>query len=116
MPAPAADGRLLGHFSYPIAREADLVEVGPGHRLHRDAAAALLAMQRDAAADGVQLQLLSAFRNQDTQQHAFRYHFRLSFPADNHQGVAYEPWHWRWEGSSDALELFEQTRRFSAAT
>ncbi len=178
MPPPEADGRLLGHFSYPIAREADLVEVVPGRRLHGDAAAAFLAMQQDAEVDGVQLRLLSAFRDQETQhdlffsimversqrpeeraqvsappgysehhtgyaldlgdarhpeldldaafdqsaaftwlrQHASRYHFRLSFPANNPQGVAYEPWHWRWEGSSHALELFEQTRRFHAAT
>ena len=178
MPQPEADGRLLGHFSYPMAREEDLVEVVPGRRLHGDAAAAFLAMQRDAAEEGVQLRLLSAFRDQETQhdlffpvmversqrpeeraqvsappgysehhtgyaldlgdarhpeldleatfdrsaaftwlqQHASRYHFRLSFPADNLQGVAYEPWHWRWEGSSHALELFEQARRFNAAT
>jgi len=178
MPPPEADGRLLGHFSYPIAQEADLVEVIPGRRLHGDAAAAFLAMQRAAAEEGVQLRLLSAFRDQETQhnlffpvmversqrpeerakvsappgysehhtgyaldlgdarqpeldldsafdqsaaftwlqQHASRYHFRLSFPAGNRQGVAYEPWHWRWEGSSHALELFEQARRFNVAT
>ena len=178
MPPPEADGRLLGHFSYPSAHETDLVEVGPGRRLHGDAAAAFLAMQRDAAEDGVELRLLSAFRDRETQhnlffpvmvergqrpeerakvsappgysehhtgyaldlgdarrpeldleaafdqsaafnwlqQHAARYHFRLSFPADNHQGVAYEPWHWRWEGSSHALELFEQAHRLNAAT
>ena len=178
MPPPEADGRLLGHFSYPVTHEADMVEVIPGRRLHGDAAAAFLAMQRDAAEEGVQLRLLSAFRDRETQhnlffpvmversqrpeerakvsappgysehhtgyaldlgdarrpeldldsafdqsaafawlqQHASRYHFRLSFPADNRQGVAYEPWHWRWEGSSHALELFEQARRFNAAT
>ena len=178
MPPPEADGRLLGHFSYPMAHGADLVEVIPGRRLHGDAAAAFLAMRRDAAEDGVDLRLLSAFRDQETQhdlffpvmverrqrpeerakvsappgysehhtgyaldlgdarhpeldleeafdqsaafawlqQHAARYHFRLSFPAGNLQGVAYEPWHWRWEGSSHALELFEQARRFRAAT
>lgn len=177
MPQPEADGRLLGHFSYPIANGAELVEVIPGRQLHGDAAAAFLTMQRDAAAAGVQLRLLSAFRDRETQhnlfflvmversqrpeeraqvsappgysehhtgyaldlgdarhpefdldstfdqsaafawlqQHASRYHFRLSFPADNTQGVAYEPWHWRWEGSSHALELFEQARRFNAA-
>ncbi|KKZ14913.1 MAG: hypothetical protein TH68_03290 [Candidatus Synechococcus spongiarum 142] len=177
MPQPETDGRLLGHFSYPVAHGVDLVEVIPGRRLHRDAAAAFLAMQRDATAAGVQLRLLSAFRDRETQhslffpimversqrpeeraqvsappgysehhtgyaldlgdarhpeldldaafdqsaafawlqQHASRYHFRLSFPVDNRQGVAYEPWHWRWEGSSHALELFEQARRFGTA-
>ena len=173
MPPPEADGRLLGHLAYPMAHETDLVEVVTGYRLQGDAAAAFLAMQKDAADDGVQLSLLSAFRDRETQhdlffsvmvergqrpaerakvsappgysehhtgyaldvgdarrpeldleeafdqsaafawlqQHAARYHFRLSFPADNLQGVAYEPWHWRWEGSSHALELFEQAHR-----
>lgn len=33
-------------------------------------------------------------------QHASEYGFELSFPAGNGQGVSYEPWHWRWVGSS----------------
>jgi D-alanyl-D-alanine carboxypeptidase len=33
-------------------------------------------------------------------QNANRYHFTLSFPAGNVQGVSYEPWHWRFEGSA----------------
>ncbi len=41
---------------------------------------------------------------------AARYHFVLSFPRDNHQGVSYEPWHWRFEGSADALRQFEPAR------
>jgi D-alanyl-D-alanine carboxypeptidase len=44
-------------------------------------------------------------------QHASRYHFTLSFPKGNLQGVSYEPWHWRFEGSSDALRLFEPAQR-----
>lgn len=28
------------------------------------------------------------------------YGFELSFPVGNAQGVAYEPWHWRWAGTS----------------
>ena len=47
------------------------------------------------------------------QDHAARYHFVLSFPDGNDQGVMYEPWHWRYEGSADALRLFESARRFS---
>ena len=47
------------------------------------------------------------------QNHAARYHFVLSFPAGNTQGVLYEPWHWRFEGTADALRLFEAARRFS---
>ena len=45
------------------------------------------------------------------QDHAARYHFILSFPEGNPQGVSYEPWHWRYEGSASALRLFEPARR-----
>ena len=47
------------------------------------------------------------------QDHAARYHFVLSFPAGNSQGVLYEPWHWRFEGTADALRSFEAARRFA---
>jgi D-alanyl-D-alanine carboxypeptidase len=46
-------------------------------------------------------------------QHAGHYHFTLSFPKGNRQGVSYEPWHWRFEGSSDALRLFEPAQRLA---
>ncbi len=31
------------------------------------------------------------------QEHAGEYHFVLSYPRGNAQGVNFEPWHWRWE-------------------
>jgi len=46
-------------------------------------------------------------------QNANRYHFGLSFPAGNSQGVNYEPWHWRFEGSAEALTLFEPAHRLA---
>ena len=168
-----ADGRLLGHFPYPEASPGDLVSVASGMKLRPAAAASLLAMQNAAAADGVDLVLLSAFRDERLQRELFfdvmsernqsaverarvsappgfsehstgfaidlgdgrgpathlstsfedtrafrwleanaaRYHFRLSFPRDNSQGVNYEPWHWRYEGSTEALRLFEPAQR-----
>jgi D-alanyl-D-alanine carboxypeptidase len=42
---------------------------------------------------------------------ANRFHFRLSFPQGNSQGVNYEPWHWRFEGSAEALRTFEAAQR-----
>jgi D-alanyl-D-alanine carboxypeptidase len=42
---------------------------------------------------------------------ANRYHFTLSFPEQNSQGVSYEPWHWRFEGSAEALQTFEAAQR-----
>ena len=40
-------------------------------------------------------------------KNAARYHFILSFPKGNSQGVSYEPWHWRFEGTVQALEEFK---------
>jgi D-alanyl-D-alanine carboxypeptidase len=170
----SSDGRLLGHFPYPEATASQLVSVAPGLKLRPDAAQSYLAMQEAAAADGVSLTLLSAFRSLADQEHLFfavkaqrnqsafdrakvsappgfsehstgfaidigdpsepatnlsprftqtkayqwlrsnaaRFQFTLSFPRDNPQGVNFEPWHWRYEGSVDALRLFEPAQRF----
>lgn len=172
------DGRLLGHFPYPEAKDAQLVSVAPGMKLHQDAAQSYLAMQQAAAADGVSLTLLSAFRSVEDQEQLFfnikaqrnqtsldrarvsappgfsehstgfaidlgdfsqpntnlspaftetsafrwlrnnaaRYQFTLSFPQGNPQGVNFEPWHWRYEGSVDALRLFEPAQRLRRAS
>ncbi|MBD2106237.1 D-alanyl-D-alanine carboxypeptidase family protein [Nodosilinea sp. FACHB-13] len=37
---------------------------------------------------------------------AVRYGYELSFPPDNFQGVAFEPWHWRFVGDRTSLETF----------
>ena len=172
---PDADGRLLGHFPYLEAESNNLIVFQPGIELHVDAAEALDSMMNAAAADGIDLRLLSGYRSLELQEsiffdvasernqtaeeraqvsappgysehstgyavdlgdgqapetnlsqdfeqtrafrwmqdHAARYHFALSFPQGNQQGVMYEPWHWRYEGTADALRLFEAARRFS---
>ncbi len=33
-------------------------------------------------------------------QHAGRFDFHLSYPRNNPQGIAYEPWHWCWRPSA----------------
>lgn len=173
----AGDGRLLGHFPYPEADSAHLQEVSPGMWLRADAASSFQAMQRAAAADGVGLSLLSAYRSIELQRKLFfdvkadrnqtasdrakvsappgfsehstgfaidvgdlrnpqtnlstsfsqteayrwmlknaaRYQFVLSFPENNVQGVSHEPWHWRFEGSTESLRLFEPANRLSRA-
>lgn len=40
------------------------------------------------------------------ESNAARYDFELSFPPDNFQGVAFEPWHWRFIGDRISLETF----------
>ncbi|ASC69646.1 Putative carboxypeptidase YodJ [Halomicronema hongdechloris C2206] len=39
---------------------------------------------------------------------AAHYGFELSFPPDNDQDIAFEPWHWRFVGNQDSLETFYQ--------
>jgi zinc D-Ala-D-Ala carboxypeptidase len=42
--------------------------------------------------------------------HAREFGFELSFPENNSQGVSYEPWHWRFIGSTEAGTVFQQAR------
>tara|TARA_B100000214_G_C23843696_1_gene570039 strand:+ start:77 stop:787 length:711 start_codon:yes stop_codon:yes gene_type:complete len=44
---------------------------------------------------------------------ASKYHFVLSFPPNNKQGVTYEPWHWRFEGTVGALRKFEAANKIT---
>lgn len=44
-------------------------------------------------------------------KYAPKYHFVLSFPMNNKQGVSYEPWHWRFEGTVEALRKFEPANK-----
>ncbi|MDX2099929.1 MAG: D-alanyl-D-alanine carboxypeptidase family protein [Leptolyngbyaceae cyanobacterium bins.59] len=41
---------------------------------------------------------------------AAAYNFELSFPKNNPQGIAYEPWHWRFVGDQTSLETFYKSR------
>ena len=43
---------------------------------------------------------------------AAKFHFKLSFTKDN-KFIDYEPWHWRYEGSIEALKVFESSNRKS---
>jgi len=43
-------------------------------------------------------------------KNAPKFHFKLSFTKDN-KYIDYEPWHWRYEGSIEALKVFESANR-----
>ncbi len=45
-------------------------------------------------------------------KNAAKFHFKLSFAKDN-KFIDYEPWHWRYEGSIEALKVFESSNRKS---
>jgi len=40
------------------------------------------------------------------EENAARYNFELSFAENNAQGISYEPWHWRYVGNQESLEIF----------
>jgi zinc D-Ala-D-Ala carboxypeptidase len=40
--------------------------------------------------------------------HSKKYGFELSFPINNKQGVSFEPWHWRYVGSTRSAYIFAQ--------
>ena len=43
-------------------------------------------------------------------KNAAKFHFKLSFNKNN-KYIDYEPWHWRYEGSIEALKVFESANR-----
>ncbi len=55
-------------------------------------------------------ELNAAFENTPAfrwlKENAAYYGFEMSFPKENQQNVAYEPWHWRYVGNQESLELF----------
>ena len=54
------------------------------------------------------------FENTDAfrwlKKNAAKFHFKLSFNKEN-KYIDYEPWHWRYEGSIEALKVFESANR-----
>ncbi|MEO1791814.1 MAG: M15 family metallopeptidase [Cyanobacteria bacterium J06629_19] len=40
------------------------------------------------------------------EENAAYFNFEMSFPKDNSANVSYEPWHWRYVGNQESLELF----------
>ena len=54
------------------------------------------------------------FENTDAfrwlRNNAARFHFKLSFDKNN-KYIDYEPWHWRYEGSIEALKVFETSNK-----
>jgi len=54
------------------------------------------------------------FENTDAfrwlKKNAAKFHFKLSFNKNN-KYIDFEPWHWRYEGSIEALKVFESSNR-----
>ncbi len=92
------------------ASERSKVSAPPGYSEHSTGYAIDLGdMARPETDFSVEFASTRAFKW--LKKNAAKYHFILSFPPKNKQGVSYEPWHWRFEGTADALRQFEEARR-----
>lgn len=157
------------HYKYSDCKPSDLVTIN-GMKVHKDLAIAFKKMQANAKADGVNLNIVSAYRSTEYQkvvfpkkfsnkknpteeqfisrlkfsappgfsehhtglaidinsteqtfantkaykwlkEHASEYGFEMSFPQGNKQGLGFEPWHWRFVGTSEAKQTFAQARK-----
>lgn len=66
-----SEDSLLGHLPYEEAPQEELQVVSGGIMMRQKAAEAFLQMQEAARAEGVNLALISGFRNQKDQEHLF---------------------------------------------
>ena len=92
-----------------IASERARVSAPPGYSEHSTGFAIDIgdANKRDTDFE-VEFENTDAFRW--LKNNAAKYHFKLSFNKNN-KNVDFEPWHWRYEGSIEALKVFEASNR-----
>ncbi len=92
-----------------IAMERARVSAPPGYSEHSTGFAIDIgdALNRETDFE-VEFESTSAFKW--LEKNAAKYHFKLSFDKKQ-KSVDYEPWHWRYEGSIEALKIFEASNR-----
>ena len=92
-----------------IASERARVSAPPGYSEHSTGFAIDIGDAYEREADFEEsFENTSAFKW--LKNNAAKYHFRLSFDKEQ-TSVDYEPWHWRYEGSIEALKIFESSNR-----
>ena len=90
-----------------IASERARVSAPPGYSEHSTGFAIDIGDAYEREADFEEsFENTSAFKW--LKKNAAKYHFRLSFDRKQ-TSVDYEPWHWRYEGSIEALKIFESS-------
>lgn len=91
------------------AKEAARYSAPPGHSEHHTGYALDITDEQRSDVD-----LKVAFEETEVYRwlsiNARQFGFERSFPANNAQGVSYEPWHWRFVGSSQAQAVFAAAR------
>ncbi|QDZ38648.1 D-alanyl-D-alanine carboxypeptidase family protein [Euhalothece natronophila Z-M001] len=88
-----------------VPRERAQVSAPPGYSEHHTGYAIDIG-DREAPTTHFQEDFAKTEAFQWLEENAARYSFELSFPKDNPQGVSYEPWHWRYVGNQESLEIF----------
>lgn len=92
-----------------VATERAEVSAPPGYSEHHTGYAIDLGDANEPETDlSVDFERTEAF--QWLEANAAYFSFELSFPLNNEQGIAYEPWHWRFVGDQDSLETFYRAR------
>ena len=94
-----------------IAAERARVSAPPGYSEHSTGFAIDIgdAIKRETDFE-IEFENTNAFKW--LKRNAAKYHFKMSFNKNN-KYIDYEPWHWRYEGSIEALKIFETANRNS---
>ncbi|MFH7025914.1 MAG: D-alanyl-D-alanine carboxypeptidase family protein [Heteroscytonema crispum UTEX LB 1556] len=91
-------------------KEAAKISAPPGYSEHHTGFALDLTDGKSSKQDiNVDFEKTEAFRWLTRRGKEFG--FELSFGRNNPQGVSYEPWHWRYVGSQDAVAVFANARK-----
>ncbi|MEI6418383.1 MAG: M15 family metallopeptidase [Sphingomonadales bacterium] len=124
---PVQDNTFCGAIRvdprYPTATARASVSAPPGFSEHATGLALDFRPRRKCAADWLDACYANTPEGQWLAANAPRFGFEMSFPPHNAQGVAHEPWHWRWvgriataPGAAEARALFATARsRFPAS-
>jgi D-alanyl-D-alanine carboxypeptidase len=90
-------------------KEAAKLSAPPGYSEHHTGLAIDLANGKNIGQD-VKYEFAQSDAFRWMALHGKEYGFEMSFPQGNTQGVSYEPWHWRYVGSPEALVTFKNTQ------
>ncbi len=97
-----------------IAIERARVSAPPGYSEHSTGYAIDIG-DRDRPETDFEISFENTPSFQWLKNNAAKYHFILSFPKNNLQNVSYEPWHWRYEGTVEALRKFEAANKLRSS-
>ena len=86
----------------PTAADRAISVAPPGHSEHSTGFALDFAVRPSHGCPDAEACMAATPQARWLHDHAPRYGFELSFPPGNQQNVKWEPWHWRWVGTTAA--------------